>query len=103
VEDEAAGAGAELEAEADGVAADEEAAGEFEAALGLDEELEQPARARVAATTAITAVAPVLALGREGRFLTMTPSVSGYGKDLKARIRMLIGVLFRRRPAVTRR
>ncbi|GAA1979181.1 hypothetical protein GCM10009838_45210 [Catenulispora subtropica] len=75
VEDDDAAAGAELEAEAEGVAAPEPEEDGFEAALGLEEELEQPATGSVAATTAIAAIE------REGRYLTMTPSVSGCGND----------------------
>jgi len=61
-------AGAELESVADG---DDDA--EDLAPADFEDELEQPVRERAAATTAI---APVV---REERYLTMTPSVSGYG------------------------
>jgi hypothetical protein len=87
VDDDDAAAGAELEDEPDavGLDADEaepDAAEVFDAALGLEDELEQPARESVAATTAIAAV------GRQGRYLTMTPSVSGcghFGDDARRR------------------
>jgi hypothetical protein len=60
----------ELEDDADGELAED--AAEFDA--GFEDELEQPVRERAAATTATAADA------KEGRYLTMIPSVSGCGK-----------------------
>jgi hypothetical protein len=67
-EDDDGAAADELELEADG-----EEAEDAEPAADFDDELEQPVRERAAATTATAAVV------EEGRYLTMTPSVSGCG------------------------
>jgi hypothetical protein len=74
-EDDDGAAAAELEGVADGEEAED--AG-FEPEADFEDELEQPVRERAAATTVIAAVV------KEGRYLTMTPSVSGCGNGKRA-------------------
>jgi hypothetical protein len=70
-DDDGAAAADEEELDAGVEAADVE---EVEPDADFEDELEQPVRERAAATTATAADV------KEGRYLTMTPSVSGCGK-----------------------
>ncbi|WP_230418442.1 hypothetical protein [Catenulispora pinistramenti] len=67
---EAAAAVDALEPDADGE--------EDDPAADFEDELEQPVRERAAATTATAAVV------KEGRYLTMTPLVSCWGKEFSS-------------------